>query len=131
MKLSEKNFNYLFQAALSDGKQYELFRQIFKGFEAVIDDEYTTTESLMQELNKIATSADSDFENLYKAGEVDYVSIDFHREEMFVSMSGDQAPYADEMDYEEDEDEYDFDAIGTWSINLKTKEVDFSVALER
>lgn len=130
MKLSDKHFRFLLNEAIVPEKKYKIVEEALAKGEAFAEDEYKLTKEYLDELARISEEFDPDFENLYEPGDDDWVTIDFVSGKMTVSMSGDQSPYADEMGYEADEEDYRFDAIGSWTIDLRTKEVEFQVDLE-
>jgi len=130
MKLSDEHFRFLLNEAQMQEKRYEIIKDVLTKGDAFVEDEFVITQELLDELARISEGFDPDFENLFETGEKEWVTIDFGNGKMVVSMSGDQGPYADEMGYEADDEDYTFDAIGSWTIDLRTKDVEFQVDLE-
>lgn len=125
VKLSDNTFNYLLNAGV--GPSYRnIFTRIFKNVKFSLDNEYILTLPVYKELMAIAAEEDPDYESLYVAGEEANINISFYNMSMYTSLAGHPA-YSNEFDYEEEEEDQAFDVIGDWDIDLRTKEVEFSV----
>lgn len=125
MKISDESFKEMFDAVEID--KHEAISSVLEKGKYWPDGELTVSHSLYNELIKIAKEFDDEYSCLSEAGEEEWVYIDLQNGDMTISMAGDQEPYADEPS--EDGDYY-FDAIGTWEIDLRTKDVDFGVSTE-
>jgi len=119
MKLSDKSFNYLFKTIASKNDKKEIIKNLFRdSSKSYFEGEFKLTGEIDKELQKIANEFDSDYRCILDSGEDAEVCALFHYRIMYIRLPGDREPY--------DVEEYE-DVIGEWTINLLTKEVEFSV----
>jgi len=119
MKLSDKNFNYLFKAITSENDEKEIIKKLFQdSVKTYFEGEFKLTQELNKELQEIASEFDSDYECVFDIGEDAVVVALFHENLMYIRLAGDPKPYAGG---------WPVDAIGEWTIFLSTKEVEFEV----
>ena len=128
MKLSDKNFNYLFKAITSENDEKEIIKKLFQdSVKTYFEGEFKLTQELNKELQEIADEFDPDYKCVFDIGEDAVVVALFHENLMYIRLAGDPKPYAEEDKYEDEDDDLGFDAIGEWTIFLSTKEVEFEV----
>jgi DNA gyrase/topoisomerase IV subunit A len=121
MKISDKNFNYLFNTAINNN-HYDVIKKLFK-LQFELDERYILTASIRKELMSIAKEFDDDYECEINVNDEADVCVMLPDMIMYTRLAGDPKPYSEFAD----EDEDGFDAIGEWTIFLSTKEVEFEV----
>jgi hypothetical protein len=126
MKISDATFRYLFKAAIQN--QYrDAIKVVLEGKRFEFSGEYSLSQPVNKELMNIAKEFDPEYDCVIDVGELADIYVMIPEMLMYTRLAGDPAPYAEQYGDEDEDDDYGFDAIGEWTINLNTKKVEFDV----